>query len=307
MRFTLSVFAIAVAATAQAQDAPVLVTADWLVKHQMDPKVVVIHASQQKSDYDTGHIPGSRWLPWLSYSISTQGGLSTQLPDAAPFDSALQAVGVNQDSHIVISGGPIQVSGRLFYTLEYMGLKGRVSFLDGGIDAWREAGRPIERTESRASASGNVMLKPDPARVATAEWISANSTSAGVSVLDARLPEFYSGESSGGQPRAGHIPGANNVPFSWLTGELSQFRDNAKLQRLFDQAGVKKGNKVVTYCHIGMQASALYLAARVLGYDAAVYDGSWEEWSRKSELPLVGPQRPNGGRKTQSRGSVQSA
>jgi thiosulfate/3-mercaptopyruvate sulfurtransferase len=277
---------------AHAQAAPVLVSADWVAQHLKDPKVMVIHASQQKSDYDTGHIPGSRWLPWTSYSASTPGGLSTQLPDPAPFDSALQAVGINDDSHIVISGGPVQVSGRLFYTLEYMGLAGRVSLLDGGIDAWREAVRPIERVEAVAAQRGNVTLHPVAARVADAAWMNANGATPGVSILDARLPEFYSGESAGGQPRAGHIPGANNVPFSWLTGEVSTFRDKAKLQRLFDQAGVKKGNKVVTYCHIGMQASALYVAARVLGYDAAVYDGSWEEWSRKTELPLVGPAKP---------------
>jgi len=292
IRHALGVIAALVCATGvHAQNAPVLVSAAWLAQHQMDPHVVVIHASQQKSDYDTGHIPGSRWLPWTTYSISVPGGLSTQLPDAAPFDSALRAIGVNEDSHIIISGGPIQVSGRLFFTLEFMGLAGRVSLLDGGIDAWREAGRPLDRAESRASAPGNVALHPNSARVATAEWINANDATPGVSILDARLPEFYSGESSGGQPRAGHIPGARNVPFSWLTGDVAVFRDKAKLQRLFDQAGVKKGNKVVTYCHIGMQASALYVAARILGYDAAVYDGSWEEWSRKTELPLVGPTR----------------
>lgn len=277
---------------AAAQTAPVLVTADWLAAHLKDPNVVVIHSAQQKSDYDTGHIPGSRWLPWTTYSISTQGGLSTQLPAPEPLDSALEALGVGDNTHIVISGGPVQVSGRLFFTLEYMGLAGHVSLLDGGIDTWRESGRATERTEPAAAKRASLTLKPNAARAADAAWINANGQTAGVSILDARLPEFYSGESSGGQPRAGHIPGANNVPFAWLTGEVSRFRDRAKLQRLFDQAGVKKGNKVVTYCHIGMQASALYMAARILGYDVAVYDGSWEEWSRKTELPIIGPSKP---------------
>jgi len=274
------------------QSAPVLVSADWLAAHLKDPKVLVIHSAQQRSDYDAGHIPGSRWLPWTIYSISAQGGLSTQLPAPEPLDSALQALGINDDSHIVISGGPIQTSARLFYTLEYMGLAGKVSMLDGGIDVWREAGRPTERTESKATSRGNISLHPVAAKLADAAFVNANAQTAGISILDARLPEFYLGESSGGQPRAGHIPGASNVPFAWLTGEVSVFRDKAKLQRLFDQAGVKKGNKVVTYCHIGMQASALYVAARILGYDAAVYDGSFEEWSRKSELPVVGPTKP---------------
>ena len=279
---------VAAAPFAAAQSARVLVTADWLSAHLQDPNVVVIHSAQQKSDYDAGHIPGSRWLAWTTYSVSTQGGLSTQLPAPEQLDSALQTLGVNEDSHIVISGGPIQTTGRLFYTLEYMGLAGRVSLLDGGIDVWRETGRPTERTESKAAARGNVALHPVASKLADAAFVNANARTPGISILDARLPEFYLGESSGGQPRAGHIPGAYNVPFAWLTSDLSVFRDKAKLQRLFDQAGVKKGNKVVTYCHIGMQASALYVASRILGYDAAVYDGSFEEWSRKTELPVVG-------------------
>jgi thiosulfate/3-mercaptopyruvate sulfurtransferase len=272
--------------------APVLVSADWLARNLKDPKLVVIHAAQQRSDYDAGHVPGARWLAWQAYTSAPPGGLSTELPPLAQLDSALETAGVSDDSRIVIVGYPIQTTGRLFFTLEYAGLSGRVSLLDGGIDAWREGGRPVERTEAKATARGQLTLKAEPSRLADAAWVNANGQSAGVSLLDARLPEFYLGESSGGQPRAGHIPGAQNVPFAWLTGEVSLYRDRARLQRLFDQAGVKKGNRVVTYCHLGQQASALYVAARILGYDAALYDGSFEEWSRKSELPVVGPVRP---------------
>jgi thiosulfate/3-mercaptopyruvate sulfurtransferase len=282
-----------IASTATAQSAPVLVTGDWLAKNLSNPKVVVIHAAAQKFDYDAGHVPGSRWIPWNAYTVSAQqgqGGLSTQLPAPEALDSILEIAGVSDDSHVIVSGGPVQSSARLFYTLEYMGLAGRVSFLDGGIDAWRESGRPTERTESKASARGTLTLKPNAAKLVDAAWLAANMSAAGVSILDARTPEFYLGESPGSGSRAGHIPNAGNVPFVWLTGDVSQFRDKAKLQRLFDQAGAKKGNKVVTYCHIGMQASALYLASRILGYDVALYDGSWEEWSRKSELPIVGKQ-----------------
>ena len=289
--FVGAAIALAAHPLAAQQAAPVLVSADWLAKNLRDPKLVVIHAAGQRADYDAGHVPGSRWLAPAAYLVSTPGGLSSQLPSPEQADSVLELIGVSDDSRIVISGGPIQTSALLFYTLEYMGMAGRVSLLDGGIDAWREAGRPVERTEPKV-ARGQLALRPLSEKLVDAAWVNANGAAAGVSLLDARTPEFYSGESSGGQPRAGHIPGANNVPFSWLTGEVSLFRDKAKLQRLFDQAGAKKGNKVVTYCHIGMQASALYVAARILGYDAAIYDGAFEEWSRKAELPVVGPVRP---------------
>ena len=286
IRHCLTLLAIAaVPRIGASQDATLLVSQDWLDKHLRDPKVVVIHAATQKGDYDAGHIPGARWLAWQAYT-TTQNGLNTELPSAAALDSALEAIGVSDDSHIVISGGPIQSTARLFFTLEYFGLP-RVSLLDGGIDAWRESGRALEHTTPNVSR-GAVTLRPVASRLVDATWLSANLQNPAVAVLDARVPEFFSGlyPSNTTNPRPGRVPGARNVPFSWLTGELSMFRNRDKLAALFEKAGVSKGTKVVTYCHVGMQASALYLAARLLGYDAAVYDGSFEEWSKRTEFPV---------------------
>lgn len=292
---TLSLLASLLAAgtsSASAQSAPVLVSAEWLAQHLNDPNLVVIHAAQQRSDYDAGHVPGARWLAWQSYTVSTPGGLSIQLPSAAQADSALASIGINDHTRIVIAGGPIPVSARLYYTLDYFGLGAQTSLLDGGIAGWRAAGHPTETAPAPAAARGSVTLHPRPALLADAAWVQANGSAAGVSLLDARLPQFYSGASAGSQPRAGHIPGARNIPFSSTLAESGAYLDLTALHKLFDAAGAVRGNKVVTYCHIGMQASALYVAARLLGYDAAVYDGSWEEWSRNSALPIVAPTPP---------------
>lgn len=280
---------------AAAQRADVLVSTTWLTQHLRDAGLVVIHTSPQKSDYDAGHVPGARWLASAAYTTQREG-LSTELPDVAHVDSVLEAIGVSDNSRIVIAGGPLTTAARLYFTLDYFGLGDRVSLLDGGIDAWREEGRPVERTAA-TFVKGSLTLRPQPSKVVDAKWIVSSATPGNhVTVLDARVPEFFAGLAQNNTPRAGRLPGAQNVPFTWLTGELSKYRDRPKLERLFKQAGVKTGDTVVTYCHIGIQATVLYLAAKALGYEAAVYDGSFEDWSKRVELPLgepVGGKPPN--------------
>jgi thiosulfate/3-mercaptopyruvate sulfurtransferase len=266
----------------------VLVTTEWLATRLKDPSLVIIHSSPQKTDYDAGHVPGARFLAWQAYTTQ-RDGLSTEMRDVAQIDSALEALGVSDGSRIVITGGPLTTTARLYFTLDYLGLGDRVSLLDGGIDAWREEGRPTERTET-AAARGNLTIRVQSAKLADAKWIVDHGAAGkGVSVLDARVPDFYAGLAVNNTPRSGHLPNAQNVPFSWLTGELTRFRERPKLERLFSNAGVKKGDTVVTYCHVGMQASVLYVAAKLLGHEAALYDGSFEDWSRRSELPIVAP------------------
>jgi thiosulfate/3-mercaptopyruvate sulfurtransferase len=271
-----------------AQRTDVLVSTDWLAQHLLDARLVVIHTSSQRSDFDAGHIPGARWLAAASFT-TPRDGLSTELPDIAQMDSLLEGIGISDNSRIVISGGPITATARLYFTLDYFGLGDRVSLLDGGIDAWREQGRPLERIAQPVSR-GSVTLRPQASKLVDAKWIVSNAAPGNrVQVLDARTPDFFTGLARNNTPRAGRLPGANNVPFTWLTGELTKYRDRPKLERLFSQAGVKPGDTIVAYCHIGLQASVLYLAARSLGYEAALYDGSFEDWSKRSELPLGEP------------------
>ena len=278
-----------------AQSAPILVTTDWLASHLTDPGLVVLHVSAQRSDYDAGHIPGARWLSWQSIAHQ-RDGLSTELPEAAALDSILESLGVSDGSRIVITGGPITMTARSYFTLDYFGLGDRTSLLDGGIDAWREEARAVERTAPTV-ARGTLTLRPQPGKLADARWISTQaappSGATPIAVLDARAPEFFAGLASTNNPRPGRLPMAvGNVPFTWVTGEFARYRDRDRLAQLFTRAGVKPGNKVVTYCHIGMQASVLYVAARLLGYDAAVYDGSFEDWSKRTDLPVTGPSGP---------------
>ncbi len=265
---------------AAAQDRPVLVPAKWLEKRLADPGVVILHAGT-KTEYDAGHVPGARFLPFASVALQSEG-LSTQLPSVAHIDSVLESVGVSDGQHIVVYGQPL-VAARTLVTLERGGLRGKVSLLDGGIDAWRESGRPVSFDAAPVSRGTLTLQAFD--NVVDAAWINQRRTGPGVRILDARAPEFHLGVSPGSTARPGRVPGAGSVPYSSLTGELTTFRDKGKIRRLFEQAGVMKGDTVVTYCHIGLQASLLYTAARSLGMPVKIYDGSWEDWAKRSELP----------------------
>lgn len=267
--------------------APTLVSTAWLQSHLADTTVVVLHAAQSRADYDAGHVPGSRFVPWAAYA-GPHDSLSVELPGEARFDSLLEAAGVRDGDRIVLMGGPVTTVARLLVTLDAYGDGDRASIVNGGIDAWRDEGRPVSR-DSVAVRPGHVTLRPAAGRIVDAAWLRTHAPADGsrLAIVDARTPEFYEGLAAGNMPRAGRLPGAGNVPYTWLTGELGRYRDAKQLERLFARAGVQRGDTVVTYCHIGIQACAAYVAARSLGYDVAFYDGAYEDWSRRTELSVA--------------------
>jgi len=117
---------------------------------------------------------------------------------------------------------------------------------------------------------------------------------AGVTVIDARTHEFYNGSQSDGNPRSGHIPGAANLSYlDVVDQDNNKFKSPDALKELFRAAGLKPGHLMVSYCHIGQRATVLYFTAKMLGYDAKMYDGSWEDWSHRKDLPIVTGESPN--------------
>lgn len=264
-----------------------LVSTSWLAEHLGDRTVVVINVGPRAS-YDAGHIPGARFLDMSSIAASGQP-LTLELPPVEKLKSSFEELGVSDNSRIVICflANYVSPATRVFFTLDYLGLGKQTSLLDGGFEAWRAERRTVT-TDAPAIEPGRITPHPRPELVVDAAWVAANLNKPKVAIVDARAPEFYTGASAGRMPRAGHIPSAVNVPFSSLADDANKLKDSATLKKLFEEAGIKPGREVVSYCHIGQQASLIYFVAKYLGYDARLYDGSFEDWSRRSELPVVG-------------------
>ncbi len=272
---------------------PLLVTTSWLAEHLKDRGLVIFQIGDQASRpaYDAGHIPGAQFLkPFSELSRPrVEGALSLELPSAELLDSVLEARGISNDSRVVLYWAQEYFSptSRALFTLEYAGLAGRVSILDGGLEAWKQEGRPVS-TENPTVARGNFTVRENPAVVADAEYVKAHLEDRSVRIVDARDTTFYKGTSRSPASN-GHLPGAVSIPFGTMVDSAGRMLTPALLKREFGRAGVKDGQTVVTYCHIGQQATLVWFAARLLGYDAKMYDGSFQDWTRHPEFPIVNP------------------
>jgi thiosulfate/3-mercaptopyruvate sulfurtransferase len=266
--------------------APLLVTVDWLKAH-LDDRNLVLLQTGSKAEYDAGHISGALFIGADEIATPMSADPMFELLPPAQLQEAFQRRGINDDSRIVACFGKdtIQSAARLMFTLEYIGLGAQSSMLDGGVPAWRAAGGALT-TEIRVPAPGEFALKVRDDVVVDLAAVRSTLGRPDIILVDARLPNFYRGESAGRASRPGRIPGAVNLPYNSLFDGSMKMKDRDALEALFREAGIKPGQKIVTYCHIGQTASVVYLAARFLGYDVRLYDGSYTEWSSKPDLPV---------------------
>ncbi|MDP1891779.1 MAG: rhodanese-like domain-containing protein [Gemmatimonadaceae bacterium] len=279
--------------------APLFVSVEWLAQHLNDPNLVLLHVGPAP-EYATAHISGARLVSVPSLSIGDRAGpgLGVEMPSADTLLARLAVLGISDDSRVVVyyAKDMVYPASRILITLTYAGLGERASLLDGGMGAWTAAGHATSAETSRARVS---VLAPLRIRnfVVDARYVRSMLGAPGVSIVDARDTVFYTGARAGGSAqapqRAGRVPGAKSVVWSTLTDSTFRIRPASELSAAFAAAGVRPGDLVIGYCHTGQQASAMLLAARSLGHRVLLYDGSYQDWSARSELPVeTGPARP---------------
>lgn len=267
-----------------------LVSTDWLAKNLRNQRVVVLHVANDRKTYDNGHIPGARFLGW-SEIVAARNGVSNELAPVEQLKSAFEKTGIGDTSRIIIYGdGNGLTATRTWFTLDYLGHGDRAAILDGGIEKWKTENRAIE-TRSPEFTPAPFTPRLNPAIIATTEnvrdysWVSSNMENSGIAIIDARTAEQYAGAPN---TRTGHIPGAANLYWQKHLNEKDRttIKPVSELIKMYQDLGVKPGDKVITYCNSGVQASHSYFTLKYLGFDVSMYDGSFSEWAKVQDAPL---------------------
>ena len=266
--------------------------ADWVV---VDCRFTLTNAAAGKAAYDSGHIPGARYAHLdddLARPPAAHEGRHP-LPDPERFAATLGSLGIAAgDTVVAYDEGSGAIAARLWWLLGWLGHERR-AVLDGGFAAWQAAGLPVEqRAPAFAARRYEPRRAPQPDAVVTTSEIE-RVVAAGDLLVDARAAARYRGEQEPIDPKAGHVPGARNRPFSDNLTADGRFRSPAELRaELGELLGGRRPEQLVAMCGSGVTACHLLLAMEVAGLSGGrLYAGSWSEWIRDAARPIAtGPE-----------------
>ena len=249
-----------------------------------------------RQDYEQGHVPGAVFVDLDSELAAPPGpGGRHPLPDPDDVERVLRRAGVDEERPVVVYDlDDGSAAARAWWLLRWSGHP-EPRVLDGGYAAWQAEGLP-ETTEVPEPAEGNFRVRPGHMPVIDAD--GAASVARGGRLLDARAPQRYRGEQEPVDARAGHVPGAVNAPFSEHVDESGRWRSPADLAEHFAELGVNgDGSPVAAYCGSGVTACSVVLALERAGVTdsenpAALYAGSWSDWSADPDRPAATGDQP---------------
>jgi thiosulfate/3-mercaptopyruvate sulfurtransferase len=269
-----------------------LVTTDWLEKNLNNPKLRLIEVSVDTGVYERGHIQGAVNFKWHTDLVDP---VKRDIASKENFEKLLRQAGVNNDSTIVIYGD----SNNWFaawgaWVFDIYGVK-NVKLLDGGRKKWEAEKRPLTPLATQVAA-GNIKVSDanNNLRARLIDVVAVANKKSDTSLVDIRSNDEFTGKviaPAGVQElaiRAGHIPGAVNVPWGQAVAEDGTFKSAEELKKVYGAVGIDGKKPIITYCRIGERSSHTWFAlSKILGYNVKNYDGSWTEYGNSVGNPII--------------------
>jgi len=270
----------------------VLVTTEWLEKNLNNPKVRIIEVSVTPGVYERGHIPGAVNFAWHRDLVDP---VRRDIASQENFQALLRKSGISADTTTVLYGD----NNNWFaawgaWVFDVYGVN-NVKLLDGGRVKWEAEKRALDN-RAKTPVAGNVTVKAanKQLRAFLPDVIAAAEKRSDVQLVDIRSADEYNGKVFAPQGvqelavRAGHVPGAVNVPWGQAVAADGTFKSAEELKKVYGAVGIDGSKPIITYCRIGERSSHTWFALKkILGYDVRNYDGSWTEYGNAVGVPVV--------------------
>lgn len=256
-----------------------LVDADWTAANLHDPGITIV-GLVPADDFSAGHIPGAAQVDWPDLEVVETGDQSIA-SWRGEIEGILTKLGIERADTVVVHDNGSFYAARLWWILHQLG-HADVRILNGGLETWTAAGYDVESGEATPEpASERYVGEPDETALAQIEEVEAALEEGATILVDARTPDEY---------RAGHIPGAVNIPFTEnaVSDGPPTWKSASDLRAMYTAAGVTPDMRVIPYCTTGVRSAATYFTLRLLGYeDVSLFTGSYVEWTSDPERPVT--------------------
>ena len=272
-----------------------LVDVTWLKPEVCGDHLTVLDVRRSAEDYRAGHVPCAVHTDYYKDGWRTRKqGIPHMMPSVEQLEAVVGHLGINNDTHVVIYGsgtGPFDgaETTSIYLTFKYLG-HDSVSILDGGLPAWMAEWSADFDVDTYEPIPSVFLADPRPDLLASRTQVE-KALGGETPLVDVRSHDMFVGVNRAWMlTRSGTIPGAINLPMSWLTVNAGlKFRDRDQLKQLFSAAGAPITGEVILFCNAGLESSmGWFVAHELLGNtQATLYDGSLAEWTKATDLPMT--------------------